>query len=178
MSLVFQYGSNMCLKRVNHADRLAGDAKLIGIASTVSRFNLEFTVFSKTNECAAADITPSEEGRNIFGVVYEIPDFLIPRETAKKVGRKSLDAIEGEGTNYTREKVDLVKPDGTEFSALTYVVREKRQDLKTSLAYVKHILNGLKESQIPGEYYQYVVSQIIKNNAILKSELHEHIRSA
>ena len=35
MALVFQYGSNMSVARINDTKRLDGDAKTIGIASTV-----------------------------------------------------------------------------------------------------------------------------------------------
>ena len=34
MTLVFQYGSNMSVARLNSNDRLDGDAKTIGVART------------------------------------------------------------------------------------------------------------------------------------------------
>jgi cation transport regulator ChaC len=171
MGLVFQYGSNMSAARLNHADRLAGDAKAIGVARTVDAFELAFTVWSKTNACAAADMIPSNTGRSVYGVVYDIPDFLLSRDTAKKHNRKSLDAIEGEGTNYVRRTINLVKADGSKLSAVTYVVKERVTGLKTSLAYVKHILDGLREHCIPEDYRQYVVSRIIDNNPELQKEI-------
>lgn len=178
MALVFQYGSNMSAARLNHANRLAGDAKAIGIARTVEPFELAFTVWSKTNACAAADMIPSKTGRSVYGVVYEIPDFLLSRDTARKHNRKSLDAIEGEGTNYVRRAIDLFKADGLRLSAMTYVVKERGTGLKTSLAYVKHILDGLKEHCIPEEYRQYVVSRIIDNNPDLQKEILAATRGA
>jgi len=171
MALVFHYGSNMSLARLNHADRLAGDAKAIGIARTVEPFELVFTVWSKTNACAAANIVPSQTGRSIYGVVYDIPDFLLSRDSAKDHNRKSLDAIEGEGTNYVRKTIELVKTDGSKLSAITYVVKDRKTDLKTSLSYVQHILDGLKEHDIPEEYRRYVVSRIIENNRKLEKEM-------
>lgn len=171
MAFVFQYGSNMSAARLNHADRLAGDAKAIGIARTIEPFELAFTVWSKTNACAAADIVPSKTGRSVYGVVYDIPDFLLSRDTAKKHNRKSLDAIEGEGTNYVRRTIDLFRADGSKLSAMTYVVRERGVGLKTSLAYVKHIFDGLKEHSIPEDYHQYVVSRIVDNNPALQKEV-------
>lgn len=42
----------------------------------------------------------------VWGVVYDIPDYLIGKATAKAHNRKSLDAIEGEGTNYKQEFID------------------------------------------------------------------------
>lgn len=168
MALVFQYGSNMSVARLNHLDRLAGDAKAIGIATTVEPFELAFTVWSKTSTCAAADIIPSKGGRSIYGVVYDIPDFLLSRESAKKRNRRSLDAIEGEGTNYIRKTIDVIKTDGAQLSATTYVVKERSAGLKTSIAYVQHILDGLKEHAMPEDYCQYVVSRVIENNPELQ----------
>lgn len=168
MALVFQYGSNMSVARLNHADRLAGDAKAIGIARTVEPFELAFTAWSKTNTCAAADIIPRKAGRSIYGVVYDIPDFLLSRESAKKQSRRSMDAIEGEGTNYVRKIIDLIKTDGAQLSATTYVVKKRTAGLKTSLAYVQHILDGLKEHAMPEDYCQYVISRVIENNPELQ----------
>lgn len=171
MALIFQYGSNMSVARLNSNDRLNGDAKTIGVARTAESFELMFTVWSKTNDCAAADLVPSKIGRSIYGVVYDIPNFLLCRDTAKEHNRKSLDAIEGEGTNYDRTTIELVKTDGSRFSAITYVAKDRKSDLKTTLTYVLHILVGLKEHDIPNEYCQYVQSRIIENNGELRQKL-------
>jgi hypothetical protein len=101
MAVVFQYGSNMSVRELNSADRLAGDARLIGVARTVEQYDLGFTVWSRRRNCAAADIIPSDTGRSIYGVLYEAPNYLLSRDTAN--GRRSLDAIEGEGVNYRRK---------------------------------------------------------------------------
>lgn len=171
MALVFQYGSNMSVARLNGEDRLAGDAQPIGVVRTAESFDLMFTVWSKNNACAAADLVPSTTGRSIYGVLYEIPDFLLSRNTAKQRNRKSLDAIEGEGTNYIRVMIDLITEGGSTVSAITYLVKERRFDLKTSVAYVQHILLGLKQHDIPEEYGQYVRSKIIENNGDIEDEL-------
>ncbi len=171
MALVFQYGSNMSVARLNGEDRLAGDARLIGVVRTEDSFDLMFTVWSKSNACAAADLVPSTTGRIIYGVLYEVPDFLLSRDTAKQRNRKSLDAIEGEGTNYVRVMINLTTKSGSTVSANTYLVKERRLDIKTSVAYVQHILLGLKQHDIPEEYRQYVRSKIIENNKDIENEL-------
>jgi AIG2-like family len=164
MTFVFQYGSNMCSARLNSLDRLAGDAKVVTIAKTVDLFELEFTVWSKANACAAANIAPSKVGERIFGVLYEVPDFLITRDSAKSHNRRSMDTIEGEGTNYIRQMIEIEKIDGSKLMALTYIVKERKIHIKTSTQYVQYILDGLKEHNIPTEYHQYVISKIIANN--------------
>jgi len=171
MALVFQYGSNMSVVRINAADRLAGDAKPICVARTVETFELVFSVWSHSNECAAADLSPCSTGRNIYGVLYDVPDFLLTRATAKQRGRKSLDAIEGEGTNYVRTTIDLVTNDESPVRAITYLAKERKSDLTTSKAYVDHILAGLKEHNMPADYVQYVLAKIIENNRGLRTEL-------
>lgn len=173
MALVFQYGSNMSVARLNGEDRLAGDAKPICVARTIEPYDLMFTVWSESNECAAADLVPGYTGRSIYGVLYEIPDFLLSRDTAKQRNRKSLDAIEGEGANYVRAMIDLVIDNESTVSAITYLVRERRTGLKTSSAYIQHIFHGLKQHSIPEEYCQYVRSRIIENNSTLENELSE-----
>lgn len=169
MTLVFQYGSNMSEARLNGADRLVGDATPIGIARTAEPFELMFSVWSKKNDSAAANLVSSETGRSIYGVVYDIPNFLLSRDTAIEHNRVSLDAIEGK--KYVRKIIDLINPDGSKFSAITYVVKNPETGHQTSLAYVKHILLGLNEHDIPEEYCQYVLSQIIENNSELEQEL-------
>lgn len=171
MTLVFQYGSNMSVARLNHTDRLSGDANVIGVAKTVELFELMFTAWSKANACAAADIVPSKTGRSVYGVVYDIPESLLSRDSAKERNRKSMDAIEGEGTNYFRQAIDLESEDGSKLTAMTYVVKDRKTDLKTSLSYVQHIFDGLKEHNIPEEYQRYVVLQVIANNRALEEQI-------
>ena len=84
--------TNACVWRREH---------FIGSAETVEEFQLAFDVWSKKRQCAAADIVPSP-GNRVWGALYEVPDFLIERDTSEAQGRKSLDAIEGEGFNYRR----------------------------------------------------------------------------
>ena len=171
MALVFQYGSNMSVERLNGEDRLAGDAKPICVAKTVEPFELVFSVWSKSNNCAAADLLPSKSGRTVYGVLYEVPDFLLSRDAAKQQSRKSLDAIEGEGTNYVRVTIDIITNEGETVRAITYLVKNRQTNLKTSAAYVSHILAGLSEHNMPEEYCQYVRSRIIENNGDLQDAL-------
>ena len=78
MPLIFQYGSNCNLRRLNHSTRLgAGGAKNPRRALTVDEFEIAFNKRSKRNRCAAADMKELEgRGRRIWGVVYNVSDFL------------------------------------------------------------------------------------------------------
>jgi cation transport regulator ChaC len=167
MALVFQYGSNASLLRLNSENRLNGAAKKIGIAITLDKFDFGFTVWSKRNRCAVADIIPNGE-KNIWGVLYEIPDERIFR-SLRKGKEKCLDQIEGEGYNYKRIKIKVSDIDGKYIhdEVHTYVAIDiKREDgLKTNQEYVTHIINGLNDNKIPKDYIDYVINEIKKNNS-------------
>lgn len=160
MALVFQYGSNMSTARLNAADRLNGAAIDCGLVATSDRYELAFDVWSKRNDCAAADIVESVSGRQIWGVLYYVPDDCMPR----------LDRIEGNGKNYCRREISITTVDGAEFPnpVFTYMVREPRQCIKTNLAYVTHILNGLSEHSAPRDYVEYVRRRIVENDPALE----------
>ena len=168
MALIFQYGSNTSSSRFNSGDRLRGDARSLGAVYTAEDFELDFTVSSAGNKCAAADIV-SGRGRRIWGVLYEISDYLIRRETSGN--RKSLDAIEGR--KYERQIIAITHPDGTLFEGevITYVVRDKENGIQTSLDYCRHIIEGLREHNVPDEYIQYAKGRMIANNSSLQTDV-------
>jgi len=170
MSLVFQYGSNTSVERLNSSHRLNGAAKVIAPAYTVDNYELDFTVWSESNSCAAADIVP-EGSTRIWGVIYEIPDELIYRDLSGS--KKSLDAIEGEGGNYKRTEIQVISndDDNSTISILTYVVRKRKKNLLTSAAYASEIIKGLKSHDIPIEYLGYVYKRILSNNSALCGQL-------
>ena len=99
---------------------------------TEGNFEVDFDVWSKTNVCAAADIREGI-GRQVWGVLYEIPEFLIEHKTGKARGRKALDAIEGE--LYRRRPIAVQRPDGTRVDGpvITYTVSSPGVMLQTSL---------------------------------------------
>jgi hypothetical protein len=169
MALVFQYGSNTSPSRFNSDNRLRGDARSLGAVCTDEDFELDFTVSSVQNQCAAGDIVPGC-GRKIWGVLYEIPDYLIRRETAGD--RRSLDAIEG--SKYERRIIAVRNPDGTPVAGevITYVVRDRESGIQTSLDYCRHIIEGLREHNVPDEYIEYVKARMIVNNPGLQIDVH------
>ena len=168
MSLVFQYGSNTSVPRLNSPARLNGAARLIGSACTLDHFELDFTVWSNSNNSAAADIV-ANGSRQIWGVLYDIPDELIYRHMSD--GRTTLDDIEGEGRSYSRISIQVSREGkySQRESVITYVVRNKQPDLKAGVEYVSHILSGLRSHNIPEEYLAYVKRRILLNNSDLGS---------
>ena len=163
MALVFQYGSNCLESQINGKDRLCGDAKFIGVAKTVDDFRLAFDVWSTKRECAASDIVMSP-GSKVWGVLYEVPDFLIERKIAGKQNRRSLDAIEGEGANYRRETISVQQDSGPIVTANTYRVQVPKPGLRTGLEYVGYIVEGLREHGVFEEYVNQVKKLAAANN--------------
>jgi hypothetical protein len=150
---------------------LNGAAKVIGKVITENTFEFDFTVYSKTNKCGAADIVPGS-GCQIWGVLYDIPEERIFRKKCPE-GLKCLDAIEGEGINYVRDSISVCYPDGTRVKdvVITYVAKERKTTYKTSIDYVRHIINGLRSNEIPESYIEYVKQRIVRNNPLLDEDV-------
>lgn len=170
MALVFQYGSNCSESQFNGPDRLCGDAKFVAIAETVDDYQLAFDVWSTRRGCAASDIVPSP-GNKVWGVIYEVPDFLMSRDTARKQKRKSLDAIEGEGTNYTRQLITVKSAAGDVLNAITYRVIHPTPGISTSIEYVGYIVRGLREHGVGAEYIAKVKAIANANNPAIAAEV-------
>ena len=170
MTLVFQYGSNCLESEINGPSRLCGDAKFVDVAETVEDFELAFDVQSTGRDCAASDIVRKPGGK-VWGVLYEVPDHLLSRQTANSRGRKSFDEIEGEGTNYKREPISVVRSNGEVVSALTYTVLRRRDGLRTNLNYVRLIVSGLRERGVTESYIIKVKKIAAANNPAISQEL-------
>jgi hypothetical protein len=153
VALVFQYGSNCLDSQINSKDRLYGDAVFICIAETVEPFQLSFDVWSRGRACAAANIVPSP-GHTVWGALYEIPWFLIGRDTAKARNRRSLDGIEGK--HYQRRLIATPQP-----------------LLKTNAEYVGFIVRGLRERGVHSAYVDEVKAIASINNPAISTEIED-----
>ena len=175
MAIIFQYGSNLDSERLNSSQRLRGDARYLGLACTREPCELGFTVWSEGNGCAAADLIPGGS-QPAWGALYEIPDALIRRDTAGD--RPSMDSIENEGAEYRRTRIDVCHPDGQPVAApvLTWLVAQRRYDLYTEFHYVRHILSGLFNKQVPADYLNRVRRNILDNNPRLQPSVDQFIR--
>jgi gamma-glutamylcyclotransferase len=160
MAIVFQYGSNCSTKRLNGRDRLNGVAIPMGIAETVEDYALAFDVWSDKNGCAASTIVKTP-GKKAWGVLFDVPDERVSRETSPK-GKKSFDAIEGD--RYRRHWIQVRRSNGSVVTALTYVAKCPEPGLQTNLDYVGHIVLGLREHGVPEKYIHEVKVIAAANN--------------
>lgn len=170
MELVFQYGSNCSVERLNGRDRLNGAARPAGIAETVDDYSLAFDVWSDSNNCAASDIV-RVTGCKVWGVLYEIPANLIFGKRADK--RKTLEQIEGRRYRPIRIRVRL--QNGLELAALTFVARDddRQERLRTSAEYLGHIIRGLREQGVSEEYIGTVKQIAAENNPAMRDSVEQ-----
>jgi hypothetical protein len=166
MPLVFQYGSNCDTGRLNGPKRLAGAAVCLGLAQTSDEYEMAFDVWSDGNGCATADLVSAPgSGLHVWGVLYEIPADRI-RGRKRPDGKKTLEEIEGR--RYEERPIKVRDEDGSEIQepVTTFLVKqdERRQGLWTKPDYVRHIVKGLRDHDIPEEYVQYVIDVAIRTN--------------
>ncbi|HUJ29636.1 MAG TPA: gamma-glutamylcyclotransferase [Candidatus Acidoferrum sp.] len=161
MALVFQYGSNCFVDRINGPSRLDGVARVVGTAHTIEDYSLVFDVWSDGNRCATSDIMRAA-GKKVWGVVYDIPDDFV--RGRRNDGRKTLEQIEGRRYCETTVRVRLAN--GEKRDATTFVVRtESREDgLRTSAEYVSYIVRGLREQGVCDDYIREVKRIATENN--------------
>jgi AIG2-like family len=163
---LFQYGSNMEPGRLNSSDRLAGVARVIGVAC-LDHSGIRFDLYSTSNECGVTDVVPSAR-EHVLGVLYEVPYRLV---VAPRGQRSPMDKIEGAGlgrlSNYKRQKIWL-RRNGENVEALTYVgtatgrsrfLRQSHQDRRVSRAYFQHLLSGARQFKLPKSYVAYLRRQ-------------------
>lgn len=155
------------MARLNSPERLRGDATPAGLAETVDNYELRFDVWSIGNNCAAADIVP-EGDSTVLGVLYEVPDELMSRDTAPR-GRRSFDAIEGNA--YERRSIRVKRKDGAILEAVTYIVRQPARDLRTSIEYVSNIVVGLRDNGADERYITRVKHAAARNNPDIAQQI-------
>ena len=160
MAIVFQYGSNCDVDRLNSTDRLRGEAVSLGRARTVDNFEIAFDVWSTGNKCAAADLI-RRGTTQAWGVLFEIPEDFIDRPN-RSDGRRTLKQIEG--SNYEKQFI-CVDADGQTHLAVTFLVKERARvsGKPTSYDYVWHIVKGLRDHCVPEEYVDGVISTALES---------------
>ena len=140
------------------------------MAYTAELHELGFRVWSRQNRCAAADLEPGH-GRHCWGVIYDIPEHRVRRQSGP--GVITLDEIESEGQAYDRVSIDLCWSDGGKVRApvQTYLVRQRVSGLRTAAHYARHLVRGLLEHGAPPDYLEYVRARIKDSNPRLDAVL-------
>ena len=94
------------------------------------------------------------------------------RETVPK-GSRSFDAIEGQ--RYERVTITVRRPDGSRVQAVTYSARqnERRANIRTTSAYVAHIIIGLREHGADPDYIETVKTIACTNNPAITDAIRQ-----
>ena len=139
--IYFAYGSNMEEARMC---KRCPSARFLFIAR-LDGFKLDFTHYSTTNKCGAADILPDGCGV-VWGVIYHI----------KEEHRAALERAEGVPVNAYKSFTVDVHPDGDRaqrIKAVSYVVVNKKDPRPLPNAeYKARIVNGAKAWNLPENY--------------------------
>jgi len=139
--LYFAYGSNLSLKQIVkrcQTSKPYTNAKLLDHA-------LVFHMFSETVDGGAAGLETCEESI-VEGVVYEMSD----DDLLLMDGFESVDV-----GCYTRKKITVICPDGTELECWTYFSNGQiGADYPPSSQYLGRILTGAKEHALSPAYIQ------------------------
>jgi gamma-glutamylcyclotransferase (GGCT)/AIG2-like uncharacterized protein YtfP len=168
MALIFQYGSNLDVNRINSVERLGGKAVPLGVAE-LDGYQIIFNVFSKGNKCAVTNIHTKRHfiGKDkIYGVLFSVPDHLMDK----------LDSVEGVNSlTYQRANIKVKFKDayGNDFviNAITYVgaskglknFNESPYKMITD-KYAGFIIAGMEQFNIPRSYRAKVKAIIKEHN--------------
>jgi len=164
--MLFQYGSNMNPDRLNSADRLDGDAEVVGVAR-LKGWGVRFDLYGELAQGGVTDIVRSGK-EDVEGVLYKVPYRLV---VAPRRQRSRMDEIEGAGlgkrSNYKRLKVSVSRK-GKKIEARTYVgtaagrdrfLRRSVEDRRVSKDYFGHVLTGAKRFKFSKRYIAYLRRQ-------------------
>ena len=146
MNRYFAYGSNM------DPDQIGGrcpSARLVGPARLID-FRLAFTRESKVTfpGSGVADVVPAP-GSVVWGAVYSMTE----------ADLEALDRLEGAGTAYAREEVDVVDADGRIITAFTYVViRKSEHEIRPSAEYMERVIAGARACGLSRDHIELLNS--------------------
>jgi len=146
--LYFAYGSNMDW---NEMRGCCPSAKFVAIARFADRI-LKFTRRSKNRDCGVADVV-FEKSRDVWGVVYEVPDTEIGFLDFKEGFRPGRENMKN---SYMREEHHVFL-DSTKEKPLTVSVYVGNPELDPPLpnqAYKDLIIRGAKNWHLPDAYIQ------------------------
>ncbi|APZ43834.1 gamma-glutamylcyclotransferase family protein [Acidihalobacter ferrooxydans] len=139
LMLYFAYGSNMSSARLRA--RVAG-AYPVGIGLLVG-YRLAFHVLSRKDGSAKCDAYyTGREADAVYGVLFSLP----ASELAV------LDRYEGHPHLYERGVVEVLRPDGAQWEAQTYIGRQAVAGLRPLDWYREHVLRGAREHELPEAY--------------------------
>jgi gamma-glutamylcyclotransferase (GGCT)/AIG2-like uncharacterized protein YtfP len=136
----FAYASNM--NRAQMRSR-AGDV-LEERSGCLENYELAFNKKVRGGT-ASANIRPAPT-KTVLGVLYKINESAF----------RNLDRFEGAPVHYRRIEVSVLDPDGHAISAQAYIANKVEKGLRPAPHYLKTILEGAIEHNLPAEYIEKI----------------------
>jgi hypothetical protein len=136
-TLVFAYGSNMCLGRMKARCPSANPIAIGALPKHALRFHKK----SDDKSGKADAFATGEPTDEVWGVIFAIEDDELP----------ALDASEG---GYVRDPLEIPFANGAHITALVYRAEEKRRDssLKPYSWYLRFVIEGARQHRLPPAY--------------------------
>jgi cation transport regulator ChaC len=132
----FAYGSNMSSKRMKARVPFAG---VIGVG-VLRGHRLVFHKVSHDGS-GKCDVIESESD-DVMGVLYEI----------NEIEKLALDSVEGLNHGYKEKAINVELKSGEVVSAVTYFATNINPGLRPYTWYMRHVLEGAREANLPSEY--------------------------
>jgi hypothetical protein len=107
---------------------------------------LVFHKISKKDGSGKCDVIKSEPD-DVIGVLFEID----------RAEKSTLDKAEGLNNGYDEKAVKIKLESGATVSAITYFATNIDASLKPYTWYLRHVLEGAGEAQLPGDYVKSIM---------------------
>jgi gamma-glutamylcyclotransferase len=142
----FAYGSNMDRRRMIERGVRILSEKVGFIEGWKLVFNKIATSYPGSGY---ANIT-KEKNSKVYGVLYEIENSDL----------KNLDEYEGYPTHYKRERITVILNNDKKIIAEVYIAQtnQTREGLKPTEEYMKHLIDGAKQHNLPSSYIKFLES--------------------
>ena len=145
-SFYFAYGSNMDRDRmIERGVRILSEK--VGF---IEGWKLVFNKIATSPSGAGYANITKEENSKVYGVLYKIENSDL----------KKLDKYEGCPNHYKRERIPVILHDGKKITAEVYIAQSNktREGLKPTEEYMKYLINGAKQHNLPSSYIKFLES--------------------
>jgi gamma-glutamylcyclotransferase len=134
----FAYGNNMSRAQMrSRAGEIAEEQ-----VGKLENYEIAFDKKARGGS-ATANIHPAQ-GKNVYGVLYRIPEPAF----------RSLDRFQGAPQHYRRIEVNVTGADGDKIPAQAYIATKVEKGLRPAGHYLQSILDAAAEHNLPAEYVE------------------------
>ena len=132
----FAYGSNLHRQQVKQR---AGEPKEEKVAR-LDGYELNFEKIARGGTGTAS--IAASPGKVVWGVLYRLTEPQL----------KALDRFEGVPEHYRRSEINVLDAKGNKVAAQVYLARKVRKGLKPDRYYLRRIIQGAEEHELPADY--------------------------